>query len=107
MKAKLLILAGSVVIGGLSVFSPAYGETKQLWTVCHGEFESTCKKHSYNKWEECSAKNGVKGADNNVSCQNLCGKAKGPGSCVVERLPGTTAEKGNRCGYSWFTVSCF
>lgn len=74
--------------------------------VCHGERKARCEKHPFTIWEECSAANGVRGADPNVSCANLCGKPFGS-SCQVARRPGTVAESGNRCGYSWFTVSCF
>jgi hypothetical protein len=79
---------------------------EKTFNVCHGELEERCRKHPYDIWEECSARNGVGGADPNVSCLRLCGKALGPGLCTGVRQPGTSAESGNRCGYSWFQVRC-
>lgn len=107
MKPKLRILFGSLLIAGIGMGSPAHSQFQQIWVVCHGEFENICRKHSYNKWEECSDKNGVKGPNPALSCLTLCAKPMAPGSCAAQKVPDAPFESGDHCGYLWFTVSCF
>jgi hypothetical protein len=78
---------------------------KQVYQVCHGEIESTCKQHAYTVFEMCSDKNGVGGANPAISCQTLCGEPLGQNSCEARGLfPGFG---GNHCGYSWFEIRCY
>jgi hypothetical protein len=103
----IFLIANALNPSPPGVPSPPAAQAKETFTVCHGEYEKACKKHAYTVWEECSDKNGVEGFSPTVSCKNLCKKPLGPGLCVVNRAPGTEAESGDHCGYSWLTVSCF
>jgi hypothetical protein len=44
---------------------------QQIFIVCHGEFESTCKQHPYTVFERCGSDNGVGGANPDLSYANV------------------------------------
>jgi hypothetical protein len=100
---RWLILSG-IALAGISswkhdVFPPAHAQ--QIFIVCHGEFESSCKQHPYTVFEHCGNDNSVGGANPNQSGKNLCGH---------DRFDVTAAEGGsiggNHCGYFWFRITC-
>src|SRR6516162_8199901 len=73
---RITILIGSLMLLAslvyeIIVFSSAYAQ--QIFIVCHGEFENTCKQHPYTVFEHCGDDNGVGGANPNLSARNLCG----------------------------------
>jgi len=74
---------------------------RQVFVVCHGEHETKCKAHPYDKFEHCGDDNGVGGADGNVSGRNLCGNEN------FDVLPAEGGSiGGNHCGYSCFKMAC-
>ncbi len=94
----------------VSSFSPltsaAYAQTSQVYIVCHGDHESTCKMHSYAYFEHCGDDNGVGGADPNATISYLCGTK--PGGAPNGAARATQAPiAGDHCGYSWFEVRCY
>ena len=95
----IIALLVGIPLSQSNVLNAAHAQ--QIFIVCHGEFEGTCKQHPYTVFEHCGNDNGVGGADPKVSGRNLCGNdnfdvAKADGGSVG----------GNHCGYSWFRITC-
>ena len=74
---------------------------REVFVVCHGEYEAKCKAHPYTNFEHCGNDNGVGGANGNVSGRNLC---KNENFDVLPAEGGSI--DGNHCGYSWFKIAC-
>jgi len=107
MIFRSISVAATISMIFLIVSNRVQAETTQLFEVCHGEFRSVCSKHHFHVWEDCNARNGVRGFDPEATCQHLCGWPLGPGSCSATRMPGTNYEIGNYCGYTWMEVRCY
>jgi len=51
---------------------------QQIFIVCHGEFENTCKQHPYTVFERCGSDNGVGGANPERTCAATTGSRPRP-----------------------------
>jgi hypothetical protein len=96
------ILAVFAAIAGFGVFFHAHAQTTQLWQVCRGELERTCKAPPYAswRWENASMMGNI---SSEATCQRYCEKSEGSGHCSITKV----AERdGDCCGYIWFEVRC-
>jgi hypothetical protein len=101
-----IFAACAIVVSGSTILMPtAFGQTSQVYEVCHGEFESQCKAHPYDKFEPCSF-NGS-GANPPLSVAYLCGTKPGGKANGSWSSSGFPSVSGNNCGYSWFEVRCY
>jgi hypothetical protein len=98
---KGVLFYGIATAISLTCWEIKTASAQQVFIVCHGEFESTCKQHPYTVFEHCGNDNGVGGADPNKSGRNLCGSEK----FEVSKAEGGSVG-GNHCGYSWFRITC-
>jgi hypothetical protein len=104
MRKALFGLAAFLAV---AFFVPAEAAPpNRIFEVCHGESRDGCDiRHTHwTTFEECSPKNGAKGADPAKSCINLGGQKLGEG-CEVSsnHFP----MRFGYCGYSWFEVRCY
>jgi hypothetical protein len=112
IRARAIRMAGFLALGTstwiivIGLANDAHSQSA-LYEVCHGERKEVCQRYQIDVWEECSDRNGVGGADPNISCQKLCGKPLGESSCLVTRRPNAAAEPDGHCGYSWYEVHCY
>jgi hypothetical protein len=98
MRGPILFGIGAVIALWMGI---ATARAEQIFIVCHGEFESTCKSHPYTLFENCGSDKGGGGANPRASGMKLCGN---------DRFDIASAEGGsvggNRCGYTWFRITC-
>jgi hypothetical protein len=98
----LIRVIGLLLVAPLSQFVlSTIARSQQIFIVCHGEYESTCKQHPYTVFEHCGKDNGVGGANPKVSGRNFCGNDS------FDYTPAQGGSVGgNYCGYSWFRITC-
>ena len=97
--AGILVVAAVMTVG-FAAQSVTHAQSGRVHQVCIGEFESTCKRYPITDFYGC------KDTGPNALCIRYCGKLETPQTCTVTQRPGTRAEPGNRCGYSWVDVRC-
>jgi hypothetical protein len=86
------------MIAGFGVFFYAHAQTTQLWQVCRGALERTCKAPPYASWRWENARM-MGDISSEATCQRYCEKSEGPGQCSITKVA-------ERDGYIWFEVRC-
>jgi hypothetical protein len=95
-------LSGVILSAFLLVTSCILSDRANAVIICHGQTESVCKIHPYDRFEHCGNDNGVGGANPLISAQTFC--PGGNHGYLATPTAGTI--KDGYCGYSWFQLRC-